>query len=44
MRFLKVWGEVAEGVETSKEIYALAQKNDIYTPIAKEVALIMTLR
>ncbi|EES90102.1 NAD(P)H-dependent glycerol-3-phosphate dehydrogenase [Helicobacter canadensis] len=34
-------GEVAEGVQTSKEIYALAQKNEIYTPIAKEVALIM---
>ena len=38
---LESLGEVAEGVETSKEIYALAQKNDIYTPIAKEVALIM---
>ena len=34
-------GEVAEGVPTSKEIYALAQKNGIYTPIAKEVALVM---
>ena len=34
-------GEVAEGVKTSKEIYSLSQKYNIYTPIAKEVALIM---
>lgn len=34
-------GETAEGVKTSKEIYSLGQKYRIYTPIAKEVALIM---
>ncbi|MBD5164323.1 NAD(P)H-dependent glycerol-3-phosphate dehydrogenase [Helicobacter sp.] len=34
-------GEIAEGVKTSKEIYSLSQKHQIYTPIAKEVALIM---
>lgn len=34
-------GETAEGVKTSKEIYSLGQKYGIYTPIAKEVALIM---
>ncbi len=38
---LEELGEVAEGVETSKEICALAQKNGIYAPIAKEVALVM---
>ncbi|TLD84044.1 NAD(P)H-dependent glycerol-3-phosphate dehydrogenase [Helicobacter sp. MIT 11-5569] len=34
-------GEVAEGVKTSEEIYTLAQKHNIYTPIAKEVAQII---
>ena len=34
-------GEVAEGIKTSEEIYSLSQKHNIYTPIAKEVALIM---
>ncbi|PZT48104.1 glycerol-3-phosphate dehydrogenase [Helicobacter valdiviensis] len=38
---LEELGEVAEGVQTSKEIYALAEKNNIYTPIAKEVSLIL---
>ncbi|MCH5322572.1 MAG: NAD(P)H-dependent glycerol-3-phosphate dehydrogenase [Helicobacter sp.] len=38
---LESLGEVAEGVPTSKEIHYLAQKHQIYTPIAKEVALIM---
>jgi glycerol-3-phosphate dehydrogenase (NAD(P)+) len=30
-------GEVAEGVATSEAIYNLAQKNNIYTPVANEV-------
>ncbi|WP_281950934.1 NAD(P)H-dependent glycerol-3-phosphate dehydrogenase [Nitrosophilus kaiyonis] len=34
---LKELGEVAEGVYTSEAIIKIAQKNDIYTPIAKEV-------
>lgn len=34
-------GETAEGIQTSKEIYSISQKYGIYTPIAKEVALIM---
>ncbi|WP_457562661.1 NAD(P)H-dependent glycerol-3-phosphate dehydrogenase [Caminibacter pacificus] len=34
-------GEVAEGVFTSKAIYLLAQKHDIYTPIANEVYKIL---
>ncbi|QOQ98380.1 NAD(P)H-dependent glycerol-3-phosphate dehydrogenase [Helicobacter winghamensis] len=38
---LETLGEVAEGVKTSQEIYALATKHNIYTPIAKEVALII---
>ncbi|WP_297809983.1 NAD(P)H-dependent glycerol-3-phosphate dehydrogenase [uncultured Helicobacter sp.] len=38
---LKEIGEIAEGVKTSQEIYSISQKHNIYTPIAKEVALIM---
>lgn len=38
---LETLGEVAEGVKTSQEIYKLANKHNIYTPIAKEVALII---
>ena len=38
---LQTLGEVAEGVKTSQEIHALATKHNIYTPIAKEVALII---
>lgn len=34
-------GEVAEGVKTSDAIYNLSQKNNIYTPIAREVKLIL---
>ncbi|MEA3352759.1 MAG: NAD(P)H-dependent glycerol-3-phosphate dehydrogenase [Campylobacterota bacterium] len=34
-------GEVAEGVMTSKAIYNLSNKNNIYTPIANEVKLIL---
>lgn len=34
-------GEVAEGVDTSKAILNLADKNNIYTPIAKEVSLML---
>lgn len=34
---LKDLGEVAEGVRTSKAINAIAKKEKIYTPIAKEV-------
>jgi glycerol-3-phosphate dehydrogenase (NAD(P)+) len=34
-------GEVAEGVMTSQAIYKLSQKNNIYTPIANEVKLIL---
>jgi len=34
---LKELGEVAEGVYTTKAIYKIAQKFDIYTPIANEV-------
>ncbi|CZE48263.1 NAD(P)H-dependent glycerol-3-phosphate dehydrogenase [Campylobacter geochelonis] len=34
-------GEVAEGVLTSKAVLSLANKHQIYTPIATEVALIM---
>ena len=34
-------GEVAEGVKTALAIYKLSQKNDIYTPIATEVQLII---
>ncbi len=38
---LKELGEVAEGVMTSQAIYKLSQKNNIYTPIANEVKLIL---
>ena len=34
-------GEVAEGVKTSEAIYKLSQEHNIYTPIAKEVKLIL---
>jgi glycerol-3-phosphate dehydrogenase (NAD(P)+) len=34
-------GEVAEGIETAKAIYKLSSQNGIYTPIAKEVQLIL---
>jgi len=34
-------GEVAEGVMTSQAIYKLSQVNNIYTPIANEVKLIL---
>ena len=34
-------GEVAEGVKTAHEIHTLAQKHNIYTPIAKEVSLVI---
>jgi len=33
--------EVAEGVKTSEAIYKLSKKNNIYTPIANEVKLIL---
>jgi glycerol-3-phosphate dehydrogenase (NAD(P)+) len=35
-------GEVAEGVKTSEAIYKLSQENNIYTPIANEVKLILS--
>ncbi|VAY87444.1 Glycerol-3-phosphate dehydrogenase [NAD(P)+] [hydrothermal vent metagenome] len=38
---LEELGEVAEGVKTSEAIYKLSKDNDIYTPIAKEVKLIL---
>lgn len=38
---LKELGEVAEGVMTSQAIYKLSQENNIYTPIANEVKLIL---
>lgn len=34
-------GEVAEGVMTSEAVVKLSEKNNIYTPIAKEVKLIL---
>ncbi|MDE5592131.1 MAG: NAD(P)H-dependent glycerol-3-phosphate dehydrogenase [Helicobacter sp.] len=34
-------GEIAEGVHTSKEIYALAKQQNIYVPIVKEVTHIL---
>ena len=34
-------GEVAEGVMTSQAIYKLSSENEIYTPIANEVKLIL---
>jgi glycerol-3-phosphate dehydrogenase (NAD(P)+) len=38
---LEVLGEVAEGVKTSEAIDMLSSKHNIYTPIAKEVKLIL---
>ncbi|MEA3384741.1 MAG: NAD(P)H-dependent glycerol-3-phosphate dehydrogenase [Campylobacterota bacterium] len=38
---LEELGEVAEGIMTSQAIYKLSSKNDIYTPIANEVKLIL---
>ncbi|MGB5866918.1 MAG: NAD(P)H-dependent glycerol-3-phosphate dehydrogenase [Arcobacteraceae bacterium] len=38
---LKELGEVAEGVMTSQAIYKLSTQNNIYTPIANEVKLIL---
>ena len=38
---LKELGEVAEGVMTAQAIYTLSNKNNIYTPIANEVKLIL---
>ncbi|PSM52625.1 glycerol-3-phosphate dehydrogenase [Campylobacter blaseri] len=40
-KILDELGEVAEGVFTSKAILKLALENEIYTPIANEVALVM---
>ena len=40
-QILEELGEVAEGVKTSEAIYKLSEKNDIYTPIANEVKLIL---
>ena len=34
-------GEVAEGVKTAEAIFKLSIKHQIYTPIAKEVKLIL---
>ena len=38
---LEELGEVAEGVKTSEAIYKLTSQNNIYTPIANEVKLIL---
>jgi glycerol-3-phosphate dehydrogenase (NAD(P)+) len=38
---LEELGEVAEGVKTSEAIYTLSKEHNIYTPIAKEVKLIL---
>lgn len=38
---LDTLGEVAEGVFTSKAIFEITQKKNIYTPIAREIALIL---
>lgn len=38
---LEELGEVAEGVMTAQAIYKLSKKNNIYTPIANEVKLIL---
>lgn len=40
-KILEELGEVAEGVKTSEAIYNLSLKLGIYTPIAKEVKLIL---
>jgi glycerol-3-phosphate dehydrogenase (NAD(P)+) len=41
VEILEELGEVAEGVKTSEAIYNLSTKLGIYTPIAKEVKLIL---
>ena len=38
---LEELGEVAEGVKTSEAVYKLSCEHDIYTPIAKEVKLVL---
>jgi len=38
---LEELGEVAEGIKTSEAIYKLSNENNIYTPIANEVKLIL---
>lgn len=38
---LEELGEVAEGVKTSEAIYNLSETHEIYTPIAKEVKLVL---
>lgn len=38
---LEELGEVAEGVKTAEAIYKLSNQNNIYTPIANEVKLIL---
>lgn len=38
---LEELGEVAEGVKTAEAIYKLSSENNIYTPIANEVKLIL---
>ncbi len=38
---LEELGEVAEGVKTAEAIYKLSSQNNIYTPIANEVKLIL---
>ena len=38
---LNALGEVAEGVFTSKAIFEISKKHTIYTPIAREIALIL---
>jgi glycerol-3-phosphate dehydrogenase (NAD(P)+) len=38
---LEELGEVAEGVKTADAIYSLSIKHNIYTPIAKEVKLVL---
>ena len=38
---LKELGEVAEGVITAKAITEIGQREHIYTPIAKEISLIL---
>jgi glycerol-3-phosphate dehydrogenase (NAD(P)+) len=40
-RILLELNEVAEGIETTKAIVQIAKKNQIYTPIANELALIL---
>lgn len=40
-KILKELGEVAEGVKTAEAIYKLSKEHGIYTPIAKEVKLII---